>query len=82
MTVQCILYISILTLICMYRPNKLLCTDTYYNPNTASIDDREWLTPFNSFNNILHAMITFFEVSTEESWPDVMYAAIDSVDVD
>jgi len=33
-----------------------------------------------SFDNVLKAMLTLFEISTTEGWADVMYAACDSVD--
>ena len=43
---------------------------------------REWTTPFNSYNDIMHSMMTFFEISTLEMWPGMMYDAIDSVALD
>jgi len=33
-----------------------------------------------SFDNVLKAMLTLFEISTTEGWADVMYAACDSID--
>jgi len=42
----------------------------------------EWITPFNNYNNVMYSMITFFEVSTLEMWPDVMHNAVDSVGLD
>ncbi len=45
-------------------------------------EDRIWVVPFNNYDDIAHAMITFFEVSTLEMWPDVMFAAIDSTGPD
>lgn len=38
--------------------------------------------PINNYDNIFYSMITFFEVSTLEMWPDYMYAAVDSVGQD
>lgn len=38
----------------------------------------DWVTPFNNFDNVINAMITFFEVATLEGWPDTLFAAIDS----
>lgn len=38
--------------------------------------------PFNNYNNVLYSMITFFEISTLEMWPDNMFNAIDSVGID
>lgn len=37
-----------------------------------------WTTPSNNYNNIGHALTTFFEISTLETWPEVMFAAVDS----
>jgi hypothetical protein len=34
--------------------------------------------PNNNYNNIFNSFLVFFEVSTLEMWPDIMYAAIDS----
>lgn len=42
-------------------------------------EERKWEVPFNNYDNIFYSMITFFEVSTLEMWPDFMYAAVDSV---
>lgn len=39
---------------------------------------REWIFPFNNYNSVVDSMITFFEISTLEMWPGMMYAAIDS----
>jgi hypothetical protein len=44
--------------------------------------DREWEVPFNNYDNILYSVMTFFEISTLEMWPGMMYNAIDSVDYD
>lgn len=44
--------------------------------------DREWIVDFNNYDDIAHSMITFFEISTLEMWPGMMYAAIDSVELD
>jgi Ni,Fe-hydrogenase I cytochrome b subunit len=43
---------------------------------------REWLIPINNYDNIFYSMMTFFEISTLEMWPGMMYAAIDSVGID
>lgn len=46
-------------------------------------EDRVWSVPIpNNFNNIFYSMITFFEISTLEMWPDVMFNAINSVGKD
>ena len=44
--------------------------------------NRSWDVPFNNYNNVLYSMITFFEISTLEMWPDMMFNAIDSVGID
>lgn len=33
-------------------------------------EKRVWSTPFNKYDNIQYSMITFFEISTLEMWPD------------
>lgn len=43
-----------------------------------AIEGGEWVTPENNYNNVFASMTTFFEVSTLETWPDIMFAAIDS----
>lgn len=44
---------------------------------------REWITPrFDIFDHVFVSILTFFEISTLETWPDIMFAAIDSVDID
>ena len=44
--------------------------------------NRSWDVPFNNYNNVFYSMITFFEISTLEMWPDNMFNAIDSVGID
>mmetsp|Transcript_19618 Transcript_19618/g.30229 ORF Transcript_19618/g.30229 Transcript_19618/m.30229 type:complete len:397 (+) Transcript_19618:3926-5116(+) len=41
-----------------------------------------WIVPFNNYDDILHSMMTFFEISTLEMWPGMMYAAIDGTGLD
>lgn len=40
--------------------------------------DRDWKVNINNYDNILVAFFVFFQISTEESWPDFMRAAIDT----
>lgn len=42
----------------------------------------EWEVPFNNYDNIFVSMMTFFEISTLEMWPGMMYNAIDSTSLD
>ena len=58
------------------------CTGTFVNNMTMQEESRIWEVPFNNYDNIIYAMITFFEVSTLEMWPDVMFRAIDSTGAD
>lgn len=44
--------------------------------------EREWIVPFNNYDNILSSMLAFYEISGLEMWPSKMYAAIDSVALD
>ena len=43
---------------------------------------REWEVNINNYDHIFNSMLTFFEISTLEMWPGMMYAAIDGVDMD
>jgi len=64
--------------------NKMLPTLEHNAPYyiKAHLEDREWLQPFNRYDNILISMLTFFEITTLEMWPDMMFAAIDAVGYD
>ena len=45
--------------------------------------DLEWVLPPDNYNTIFASMLTFFEISTLEMWPDIMFSAFDSApDVD
>lgn len=44
--------------------------------------ERSWEQPFNNYDNVFSSMLTFFEISTLEMWPDMMFIAIDSVGID
>ena len=37
--------------------------------------DREWYVPINNYDDVLSSMLTFFEISTLEMWPDMMFRA-------
>ena len=38
----------------------------------------EWVVPPNNYDNIFYSMLTFFEISTLEMWPDIMFNAFDA----
>lgn len=42
----------------------------------------EWVVPINNYDDIFSSMLTFFEISTLEMWPDMMFNAVDSVGYD
>lgn len=42
----------------------------------------EWEVPINNYDDIFSSMLTFFEISTLEMWPDMMFNAQDSVAYD
>lgn len=44
--------------------------------------EREWILSDNNYNNLFLSMMTFFEISTLEMWPGMMYDAIDGVGYD
>jgi hypothetical protein len=57
-------------------------TDSVHKNITYPTIVRKWETPFNNYDNVIRSMITFFEISTLEMWPDMMFRAIDSRGVD
>ena len=59
-----------------YRNLKKTCIGTYVEDNVSKT--REWVVPFNNFDNILWSMITFFELATLEGWPSILLRTIDS----
>lgn len=66
---------SILTIFC--STYKSDCTGQY-TASDGSTQDRQWLTHFNNFDNVIWAMITFFELVTEEAWENTNLLIIDS----
>jgi len=58
--------------------NKKDCTGTFTDPVTGFDTKLQWTVPFNNFDDCLMSMVTFFEISTLEMWPDIMWNAIDS----
>jgi hypothetical protein len=38
--------------------------------------------PPHNYNNVFNSMLTFFEISTLEMWPDMMFEAVDQVGYD
>ena len=55
------------------------CTDLTYETKIACLEaGYEWVAPPNNHDNIFSSMLTFFEISTLEMWPDNLYRAIDS----
>lgn len=59
------------------------CTDTEgemvdLNKEMCDAAGFEWVIPPYHYDNIFASMMTFFEVSTLEMWPDIMFAALDS----
>lgn len=57
---------------------KKECTGTYIPEGSVTPVPREWITIPQNFDNILISMLTFFEVSTLEMWPNIMFRAIDA----
>jgi len=57
----------------MLKGRVSICSDPLFEWKQDCIDNgHEWVTPTNNYNNILWSMLTFFEVSTLEMWPDIM----------
>jgi hypothetical protein len=63
-----------------FRNLRKTCVGTYTEDNITI--KREWVIPFNNFDNILWSMITFFELATLEGWPTILLRVIDSQGVD
>lgn len=68
---------------------KSQCVGYYLRPKTIGEEvvghelvKRKWVTPQNHYDNIGRSMLTFFEISTLEMWPDMMFNAIDSAGID
>lgn len=61
--------------------NKKQCVGSFTDDD-GSTADRQWIVPFDNFDDIFHSMVTFFEVATLENWPDVLFRTIDSTDID
>lgn len=59
------------------RVSECSINDTL-NKDACLLKGYEWVVPANNYNNILQSMTTFFEVSTLETWPDIMFAATNS----
>lgn len=59
---------------------KRLCTDEVVTLDDGSqyTIERKWEVPYNNYDDVMKSMVTFFEISTLEMWPDVMWRAIDS----
>lgn len=59
--------------------NEDECIGYFINPSTGTITKRDWRNPPFHFDNILMSMLTLFEISSLEMWPDYMYPCIDAV---
>jgi len=42
----------------------------------------EWLKKRNTFDNVLYAALSLYQISTTEGWVDMMQAGVDATDVD
>jgi len=63
--------------------------DVKYKAECAGVFDNEdfmapvvWSTPNYNFDNVFNGILTLYEVSTLEGWPDVLYSCTDAVAVD
>lgn len=56
------------------------CSGVYViDPFSNATATRRWISSSRNFNNIGNSMLTLFEVSTLEWWPEVMWDCVDSV---
>jgi hypothetical protein len=57
--------------------------DDYGDPTGKMYETpRIWRVPPNNYNNVFNSMLTFFEISTLEMWPGMMFQAVDQVGYD
>ncbi|VDP03539.1 unnamed protein product [Soboliphyme baturini] len=71
-------------------PSKMTmkeCRGSYINYeggdiNNPQVRNREWQNNDFNFDNVQHAMVALFVVSTFEGWPDLLYVAVDSREED
>lgn len=57
--------------------------EAFHTKESCLASGNDWLTPPQHYNNFMSSMLTFFEVSTLEMWPDIMFNALDSaMDID
>ena len=54
------------------------CEGIYFDEEDLSWKNRQWIRHEYHFDNTASSMLTLFEVSTLEMWPDYMFTAIDS----
>jgi len=82
----------------LFKGKFFMCTDLSMNTNdtcqgeyivykdgdinTPVIEERSWERSEFHYDNILHAMLTLFVVSTFEGWPGILYVSIDSNEAD
>ena len=46
--------------------------------NCVNVLNKNWKIYDTNFDNIFHALITIFIISTQEGWPNIMFYAEDS----
>eukprot|EP00808_Paulinella_micropora_P023985 g29760.t1 len=60
-----------------------VCEDEQLNTKTECLEaGSAWITPYQNFNSVFTAFLTLFQIATLSGWSDIMYAAIDSTEVD
>lgn len=52
-----------------------ICSDESYTTRADCelVDSESWLIPPEHYDNFFSSMLTFYEVSTLEMWPDIMF---------
>ena len=65
---------------------RAACNGTYLHylaDGSSSLQQRRWENPdTGDFDNVLTAILTLFEMSMLERWPEVMFHAMDAYEVD
>ena len=68
-----------------YKGNFFHCSELkyfYHDEQSCEEAGHKWEVFPQNFDDIGHAMLTLFVISSLEGWPDIMYQALDIVGVD
>ncbi|XP_064650227.1 voltage-dependent calcium channel type A subunit alpha-1-like isoform X7 [Lineus longissimus] len=67
------------------KDDKPTCQGQYFvyeDDNTITVQDRVWKKHDFNYDNVAHALLTLFTVTTGEGWPQVLKNSMDATDKD